>query len=456
METRANYIAVGFFTMLVIAASFAFIFWVAQIDNGVVQRPISISIRGVVTGLAPGSEVHFNGIRVGKVTRVVFNPDDPREVLALAEINEDTPVRADTTATIAGQGLTGVSIVSLKGGTPDAPSLFDIAEDGKLPRIRARPSAVADILETVRDVAGKANATLSTVKSFVEENRKPISNAVANIESFSETLGKNSEGIDQFLQSAGEIGKSLGKLGDKIDGTVQGLERIVNAVDADKVRTTVDNVAAFSGNLKSGGEKIDSVVASVENVAKQLEGFSTRLSGTLDKVDGVVGAVEPDTVKAAIADIRETASGARAIVAEARGVTQTFAARKDDIDRIITNAKEMSEELKRSSGRVDAVLAKLDGFLGDAEAGDVMSDVRQTLAEFRSVAKTLQTSINGISGGITRFTNSGLGDIEALVGQARRSVDRIDRVVGEIERDPSRFLLGGGSGVRTYNGRPRR
>ena len=186
METRANFVAVGFFTMAVILASFGFIYWVAQLDEGVAQRPITISIRGVVTGLAPGSDVHFNGIKVGKVTRVVFNPDDPREVLALAQINEDTPVRADTSATIAAQGLTGVSIVSLKGGTPGAKSLFDIAEPGEIPRIRARPSAVADILETVRDVSSKANDALGTLKLFIEENRTPVSNAVKNIETFSE------------------------------------------------------------------------------------------------------------------------------------------------------------------------------------------------------------------------------------------------------------------------------
>ncbi|WP_075996285.1 MlaD family protein [Salaquimonas pukyongi] len=456
METRANFVAVGFFTMAVILASFGFIYWVAQLDEDVAQRPITISIRGVVTGLAPGSAVHFNGIKVGKVTRVVFNPDDPREVLALAQVNEDTPVRADTTATIAAQGLTGVSIVSLKGGTPTAKSLFDIAEPGQIPRITARPSAVADILETVRDVSSKANDALGTLKAFIEENRTPVSNAVKNLETFSEALGRNADGVDEFLESASGIGNSLADLGSKIDGTAKGLERIVAAVEPEKVKTTVDNVAAFSSDLRKGGERIESVVVSVEKVAKQLETISTKLSGTLDKADGVLASVEPETVKQAITDIRETASGARQVVADARTVTKTFTDRQQDIDKIITDARQMAERLNQSSTRVDGVLAKLDGFLGADGSGDVMKDVRLTLAEFRTVAKTMQTSINSITGGISRFTNSGLGDIQALITDARRSVNRIDRVVGQIERDPQRFLLGGGGGVRTYNGRPRR
>lgn len=455
METRANYVAVGFFTMLVILASFGFIYWVAKLDGSVPQRPINVRILGAVTGLATGSEVHFNGIKVGQVNRVVFNPDDPREVFALAQINDDTPVRADTTATIGSQGLTGVAYISLKGGSPQAQSLFELGEDGKAPMINARPSAVADILETVRDVSAKANDALGSLKEFIEENRGPVSATVKNVEKFSEALGNNADGIDEFLASASQIGTSLSALGDKMDGTINGLEKIVTAVDAEKVKSTIDNVEAFSADLRKGGEKVETLVASVDKIAKDLEAFSGNLNASLTKFDGILGAVDSKAVKQTIADIQETASGAKQIVADARGVTQSLSERKEDIEAIVTNAREMSERLNQSSKRVDGVLAKLDGFLGAEGSTDVMSDVRQTLADFRKVANTMQTSITSISGGLARFSNSGLKDVQALIGDARRSMGRIDRVISNIERDPQRFLFGK-SDVKTYNGRPRR
>ena len=108
-------------------------------------HPISVRILGAVTGLAAGGEVHFNGIKVGQVKRVVFNPDDPREVFALAQINEDTPVRADTTATIGSQGLTGVAYISLKGGSPEAKSLFELSENGQPPMISAAPKGIPTV-----------------------------------------------------------------------------------------------------------------------------------------------------------------------------------------------------------------------------------------------------------------------------------------------------------------------
>ncbi len=455
METRANYVAVGFFTLLVILASFGFIYWVATLDGVAAQRTVNVRIEGVVSGLTPNSEVHFNGIRVGKVDRVIFDPEDPRVVNALASINEDTPIRVDTTATISSAGLTGIAVISLKGGTPSAQSLFEATEPGQLPQIDARPSAVADIIETVRDVSATAKTTLESISQFVEENRQPISNTVANAEAFSKALGDNAEGIDEFLKSASGIGTSLSSLGDKLDGTVQGLEQLVAAVEPEKVKNTLANVEAFSADLRKGGERIGGIADAADKIAVDLEAFSGKLNTSLDKLDSVLGAVDSEDVKIAIADIKETAAGARKVVTDVRGVSKTFADRQEDIDRIVTNAREMTDRLNASSKRVDGVLAKLDGFLGDEGSQSVMAEVSTTLEEFRKAATTLQSAINGVSGGLTRFSNRGLRDIEALIGDARRSVSRIDRIVSTIERNPQEFIFGG-SDVKTNTGRPRR
>ena len=148
-------------------------------------------------------------------------------------------------------------------------------------------------------------------------------------------------------------------------------------------------------------------------------------------------------------------AGAKQIVADAQSVSKSIAGRKADIDSILDNAKEMTERLNKSSASVDGVLAKLDGFLRSEGSQNIMTDVSATLADFRKVATTLQTSINSISGGLSRFSNSGLNDVEALISDARRSMSRIDRVVSDLERDPQRFLFGK-SGVKTYDGRPKR
>ena len=63
METRANYVVIGLFTLVVIAGVFGFVFWFqgggASIDRGYYR----IAFDGSVNGLRTGSAVMFNGLR---------------------------------------------------------------------------------------------------------------------------------------------------------------------------------------------------------------------------------------------------------------------------------------------------------------------------------------------------------------------------------------------------------
>ena len=67
METRANYILVGLVTMAVLLASFGFVYWIARFGDKTDIVPLEIRIPGSVTGLTVGSQVLFNGIKVGDV-----------------------------------------------------------------------------------------------------------------------------------------------------------------------------------------------------------------------------------------------------------------------------------------------------------------------------------------------------------------------------------------------------
>ncbi|MFK7903279.1 MAG: MlaD family protein [Nitratireductor sp.] len=455
METRANFVTAGVFCLGALMLGFAFIYWVATRDGNVNLFPLRVKIVGEVTGLAPGSAVHFNGIKVGKVEQLAFDPEDPRVVLAFASVKEDTPLRQDTVAVIAPAGLTGGAYIAMRGGTQSAQKLLSYDENGLAPLINARPSGLTDVLETVRDVADKAEATLSTVESLVNENRQSLSNTVNNVETFSKTLSDNADGVGKFLQSASKLGDSVNNLSVKLDGTIAGVESLVAAVDADKVKSTVNNIENFSKNLNASGAQFSTLMASVQQAATDLQSFSGNLDKSLKKFDVLVNAIEPEKVQTTINDIGEAAASAKTMIANANDITQSVAGRKEQIEQIISDASEMAKKLNASSDRIDSVLANLDGFLGSADGDGVMDEVRGTLAEFRGVANNLNTRINQVAGGITQFTNTGLSDVRALVNDSRRSISRIDRVISNLERDPSGFLFGK-NGVKTFNGRPRR
>jgi phospholipid/cholesterol/gamma-HCH transport system substrate-binding protein len=67
METRANYVLVGLFTLAAIAGAFGFVYWLVRFGDQARQDEMFIVFSGPVTGLATGSGVLFNGIKVGQV-----------------------------------------------------------------------------------------------------------------------------------------------------------------------------------------------------------------------------------------------------------------------------------------------------------------------------------------------------------------------------------------------------
>ena len=128
METKANTTLIGAFTLVVLALGFVFVYWMARGEGGDDAGRLTVTFDGSVTGLAAGSPVFFNGLRVGEVERLRIDPRDPRRVIADLSLGADTPVKPDTRASLGFQGLTGVGYVELAGGSPDAPNL--LAADG--------------------------------------------------------------------------------------------------------------------------------------------------------------------------------------------------------------------------------------------------------------------------------------------------------------------------------------
>jgi len=191
VETRANYVVIGLFTLVAILGAFGFVYWF-QHTAGIGERAIyRVLFDGTAQGLRTGGAVLFNGIRVGEVTELRLNPQNPRQVLATISVAITTPVRADTQASLSYQGLTGIAALSLKGGAPTAPAL--VAKTGEPPPVIAvDPESAQDITETARDV-------LRRIDNVVIENQESLRAAIKNVDAFTAVLARNSERFDRIL-----------------------------------------------------------------------------------------------------------------------------------------------------------------------------------------------------------------------------------------------------------------
>jgi len=68
----------------------------------------------------------------------------------------------------------------------------------------------------------------------------------------------------------------------------------------------------------------------------------------------------------------------------------------------------------------------------------------------------VNSRLAGILDGLSRFSGQGLRDVETLVQDTRRSVNRIEEAVTDLGRNPQRIITGGEGTVRQYDGRIRR
>ena len=263
METRANYVLIGAFTLAVIAAAFGFVLWFQSLHTTKARSPIRIIFEGPASGLRNGGSVNFNGIRIGEVISVKL--DNPRRVVALAMVENNAPIRKDTLVGLEFQGLTGVAAISLKGGAEAAPAV-PLDEDG-VPVLTADPNALQDVTEAIR-------GTLQNINRVVSDNQEAVKNSLHNLEVFSSSLARNSERIDNVMAKVdGVMGKA--------DNLMLGLNTIAGgnaggelSAMVKSIRELADDFDKRSGALMTDGRR---TLGDISRAVNNLDRNPTRL-----------------------------------------------------------------------------------------------------------------------------------------------------------------------------------
>src|ERR1700692_1479652 len=263
METRANFVLIGSFTLAVIAAAFGFVLWFQSLHTTKARSPIRIIFEGPASGLRNGGSVNFNGIRIGEVISVKL--DNPRRVVALAMVEKNAPIRKDTLVGLELQARAGVAALSLKGGEEAAPPV-PLDEDG-VPVLTADPNALQDVTEAIR-------GTLTNINKVVADNQIAVKNSLHNLETFTAALARNSEKIDNvMLKVDGVMGKA--------DDLMLGLDTLAGGKDGGELFLTVKSIRELaedfdkrSGALMSDGRR---TLGDISRAVNNLDRNPTRL-----------------------------------------------------------------------------------------------------------------------------------------------------------------------------------
>jgi phospholipid/cholesterol/gamma-HCH transport system substrate-binding protein len=268
METRANYILIGLFTMAVVAAAFGFVFWFQNTGGGGERAQFRVVFDGSVSGLRTGANVLFNGIRVGEVAELGLDAAHPKQVTATISVDKSVPVRADTEVGLEYAGLTGVAALTLTGGGTDSPILT--GDKDNPPVLRAPAGATRDITQAARD-------TMRKLDEFIEENRKTIRSALENIDKFTGTLARNAEHVDSTLKNIDQFTGVLARNSERIDKITQGIQNLAGGEDGKGGQL---NEAALSVRKLS------------DTTAKKIEALSADAERTLGTINRAAGSID--------------------------------------------------------------------------------------------------------------------------------------------------------------------
>jgi phospholipid/cholesterol/gamma-HCH transport system substrate-binding protein len=264
METKANYLVIGLFTLAVIVGVFGFVYWFENIGGTGERAYYRVEFDGSVSGLRVGGSVLFNGIRVGEVSDLKLNPERPQQVIATISLDKSVPVRADTEIGLEFAGLTGIASLSLKGGSATSPIVAGDKQNP--PLLKAPPGATQDVTQAARD-------TMRRLDDFIAENQKAFHSALENIDKFSAALARNSERIDKIAAgmqnltggadgNGGQLNEaavSVRKLSDtattKLDSLTEDAHRTLGIIDgaAGSIGRAARNFDANPGRIIWGG-----------------------------------------------------------------------------------------------------------------------------------------------------------------------------------------------------------
>ena len=295
MENRAHYALIGTFVLVALFAIIAFVAWLSSAQFDQQFDEYEVTFNGAVRGLSQGSEVRFNGLKVGEVRRLRLDPQNSSAVLVDIQVANDTPVDTKSFARLEPLGLTGLNYIQVFAGGGDT-DLMRSLPDNEPRRIEGQMSQ----LDTFLDDGGSA---IESVQMALNRVNVVMSNDA--IEDFQSILS-NINTITDNLRDA-DIDQDL------LNDTLVAIEKA--AKDVSKAALEVDTTAKEFDELLENDVK--SVIARAEvsmaELDKALGSIGTAADGTGGLITDSRDAINRIS-NSGLRDIEETIDAIRRMV----------------------------------------------------------------------------------------------------------------------------------------------
>ncbi len=398
---------------------------------------------GQTLGLVQGATVRLAGVAVGHVGEIRLPEAGGGKVrveILIARRVQDR-IRADSIARIETLGLLGDKIVDISLGSPGAAILQEGAElRTEEPFDTARLTQQgAELLKNLIDLSaelrtGLARVTASPAASDLEATVRSLRSLATEIERGQGVLNRlvYDRKLGAALADAGETLRQVGETVRRIDRALADPQTANLASEAGRTlaeaRAAAERVNRILREVEEGRGTLHALIYDEGRVLKDLEGLLAR-AGTLmagiERGEGAVGVLlrDPDAARA-VRRLVTAADGLAQAVDRARTQDSVLRALLDD-PALATDLRETARSFREVTGRIvrgegmlgaltkpggeaslkqatDA-LARLgrlaEGLSEDANVGEALADLRQAMADLRTITGRIEAG-EGTLGGL--------------------------------------------------------
>jgi phospholipid/cholesterol/gamma-HCH transport system substrate-binding protein len=295
VTSKSSYIRIGVFVVVLTTALVWGVLWLSAGGAPGEYDFYTTYMNESVSGLSPDAALTYRGVNVGKVREITIDPNNPNRVRLLLQVKHGVPIKKDTEATLAMQGLTGLATIDLLGGSPESPPLTMTAGE-PYPVIPSRPSllvrldsVISDLLGNLIEMSSKLNAMLD------DDSRANVAKTLAHIEAITGTLAgqsnrlgaivgdaeatmKNarqaSTGLPDLMhdvthstQALASMAEELRAAGETINATSKTLQRTAVTSGNDVQRftaSTLPDITVMARDLRDASENLRRISESIE------------------------------------------------------------------------------------------------------------------------------------------------------------------------------------------------
>lgn len=224
-----------------------------------------------INGLSTSNTVSINGLKVGQVGDIYFEPDNSGLIVVSMTITTDLPIPVNSIANIYSSDLMGSKAIDLVLGDSKT-----ILNNGDTLPSKVEASIKEAVNQQIQPLKNKAEDLIRSIDSVVvalrsvlnEKSRKNLENSIASISQTFENLENASYNIDtlvisqkirlaHILYNMEMITSNIYNNNDKIDNIIDNFSILSDSLAKAEIPRTFNNINRTVNDLANIAEKIN-------------------------------------------------------------------------------------------------------------------------------------------------------------------------------------------------------